>query len=186
MRSVGRASGSGSGWRGAARVAALGLLWATAPLATSATEVIATIVEPFDAVAVAAGGDEGATRASGLASIGALADTDADLVPDDFDNCVAIPNGPQQGSNQVDTDRDGYGNACDADYSAGPRDFEVTTADFAIFLYAFTGARPNPETDHDGDGETTASDMAIFLRQFQGEAPLGPGLPCAGSEGCLP
>ncbi len=121
-----------------------------------------------------------------LRLVGALADSDGDLVPDEFDNCVEVPNGPQQGSNQVDTDRDGYGNACDGDYSAGPRDFRVTTTDFTIFLYAFTGARPNPETDHDGDGETTAADMAIFLRQYQGEATLGPGLSCAGMKGCLP
>ena len=117
--------------------------------------------------------------------IGNLVDSDGDLVPDEFDNCTQIANGPQQGSNQVDTDRDGYGNACDADYS-GAADFEVTTADFTIFLYAFTGTRENPETDHDGDGETTATDMSIFLSMFQQRRPLGPGLPCAGMEYCLP
>lgn len=120
-----------------------------------------------------------------LRPVGNLVDSDGDLVPDEFDNCTQIANGPQQGSNQVDTDRDGYGNACDADYS-GAADFEVTTADFTIFLYAFTGTRENPETDHDGDGETTASDMSIFLSMFQQRRPLGPGLPCAGMEYCLP
>ena len=124
--------------------------------------------------------DQGPTRL-----IGALVDSDGDLVPDEFDNCTQIPNGPQQASNQVDTDRDGYGNACDADYS-GAADFEVTTADFSIFLYAFTGSRPNPETDHDGDGETGAADMSIFLAMFQQRRPLGPGLPCAGKALCLP
>jgi hypothetical protein len=180
MGSIGRTSRRGSERSGVGRVIAIGLLWATAPLATTTDATVA----PLPAIAIAAG--DSATHASGRVPIGALADTDGDLVPDEFDNCVEIPNGPQQRSNQVDTDRDGYGNACDADYSSGPRDFEVTTADFAIFLYAFTGARPDPETDHDGDGETTAADMAIFLRQFQGEAPLGPGLPCAGLPDCLP
>ena len=119
-------------------------------------------------------------------AIGSLVDSDGDLVPDQFDNCTQVPNGPHQNSNQIDTDRDGYGNACDADYSGETANFEVDTADFATFLFAFTGGQLNPETDHDGDGETTGSDMSIFLSMFQGTRTLGPGLPCAGAEGCLP
>lgn len=119
-------------------------------------------------------------------AIGSLVDSDGDLVPDQFDNCTLIPNGPHQNSNQVDTDRDGYGNACDADYSGDTANFEVDTADFATFLFAFTGGQFNPETDHDGDGVTTGSDMSIFLAMFQGTRTLGPGLPCAGAENCVP
>jgi hypothetical protein len=77
---------------------------------------------------------------SGLAQI---ADTDGDFVPDVFDNCPLVPNGPTQGfclagpmigeechsssveecggdtcfegDNQEDLDRDGIGDACDSD-----------------------------------------------------------------------
>ena len=49
------------------------------------------------------------------ASAGAITDNDGDLVPDQFDNCKLVANGPNQTSNQVDTNLDGFGNACDAD-----------------------------------------------------------------------
>ena len=44
-------------------------------------------------------------------------DADDDGVPDSQDNCIYIPNGPSAplNNNQLDTDGDGYGNACDAD-----------------------------------------------------------------------
>ena len=43
-------------------------------------------------------------------------DRDADGVLDALDNCVLTPNGPLSGpGNQVDTDADGLGDACDAD-----------------------------------------------------------------------
>jgi hypothetical protein len=42
-------------------------------------------------------------------------DADGDLVPDAIDNCLDIPNGPNEWSHQVDTNQDGYGNRCDAD-----------------------------------------------------------------------
>lgn len=117
------------------------------------------------------------------ANAGAVTDTDSDLVPDAFDNCVNLANGPGQGSNQTDTDIDGYGNACDADYN---QDFATTTLDFPTFLDAFTGAVPNFETDHNGDGSTTTLDFTTFLGAFQGVLSLGPGLPCAGTIPCTP
>jgi len=128
------------------------------------------------------------------ANAGAVVDTDSDLVPDAFDNCTALANGPAEGSNQVDSDQDGYGNACDADYrfenvnpGGVPDDFLVTTGDFPIFLDAFTGTTPNLATDHNGDGLTTTADFSTFLAQFQGTQPLGPGLSCAGvTVPCLP
>ena len=113
------------------------------------------------------------------ATAGSVSDGDSDLVPDEFDNCVARINGPNEGSNQVDTDVDGYGNACDPDYD---NDFGVTAVDFGTFLTFFGG--PGDETDHDGDGATTAADFGVFL-QFFGGVP-GPGLPCAGTPDCTP
>ena len=120
------------------------------------------------------------------ANAGSLVDTDSDLVPDDFDNCLLLANGPNEGSNQVDSDQDGYGNACDADYDNDALQ-EVNVQDFAIFLAAFTGG-PTTVTDHDGDGSTTTIDFATFLAAFQGPAPqFGPsGLACAGTVPCVP
>jgi len=118
------------------------------------------------------------------AQAGAVSDSDSDLVPDSFDNCSIQANGPNELSNQVDTDTDGYGNVCDADYS---NDGFTTTLDFVTFLTAFTGAVPNLVTDHNGDGFTTTLDFQTYLLAFQGIQPLGPsGLACAGTVPCLP
>jgi len=118
------------------------------------------------------------------ANAGAFSDSDADLVPDQFDNCVVLPNGPRETSNQVDSDQDGYGNACDSDYD---QNNATTTLDFAIFLTAFTGG-PTTVTDHNGDGATTTLDFSKYLEDFQ--VPLGPpgpsGLACAGTVPCTP
>src|SRR5688500_1997304 len=51
----------------------------------------------------------GATRVVG--SVGQYLDSDGDSVVDAFDNCTAVAN-----ANQLDSDGDGYGNACDADF----------------------------------------------------------------------
>ena len=123
------------------------------------------------------------------ANAGAVSDTDGDLVPDQFDNCLNEPNGPGTAnrSNQGDTDLDGYGNACDADYSASATgiNYDTDSADFTPFLGAFTNVTPNVETDHTGDGSTSSADFQTFLGQFQNVLPLGPsGLACAGTVTC--
>ena len=95
-------------------------------------------------------------------------------------------NGPAEGSSQVDSDLDGYGSACDADYDY---DDEVNTIDFAIYLVPFTGSGPTTVTDRDGDGQTTTIDFAYFLSAFTSDTPTtGPsGLACAGiSIPCIP
>ncbi len=106
-------------------------------------------------------------------------DGDADGVPDECDNCSALPNGRDQIPGQLDTDADGYGNACDADYN---QDGYTTTLDFALFLSAFTGQTPNPDTDQNGDGQTTTLDFPLYLDAFRGVIPAaGPsGYACAG------
>ena len=121
------------------------------------------------------------------ANAGAVVDGDSDLVPDQFDNCSTVANGPNQGSNQVDSDQDGYGNACDADYDQDGAEL-VNVPDFSVFLAAFTGG-PTTVTDHNGDGFTTVADFSTFLAAFQSGVPqVGPsGLACAGvSTPCLP
>lgn len=115
----------------------------------------------------------------------ALPDTDGDLVPDVADNCLTTANGPNQTSNQVDADADGYGNRCDTDYDQSGT---TTVADFAEFLGCFTGIGPVdcPEMDHDGSGTINVADFAVFLGKFS--APPGPpgpsSLSCALSSPC--
>jgi hypothetical protein len=119
------------------------------------------------------------------ANAGSVVDSDSDLVPDAYDNCTNIANGPNDSDNQSDTNVDGYGNACDPDYD---NNGATTTTDFTVFLDAFTGASPNADTDHDGNGATTTTDFTTFLNFFQnGNAGAGPsGLACAGSIPCIP
>ena len=99
------------------------------------------------------------------ANAGSVVDADTDLVPDGFDNCSGVANGPSDPSNQVDSDQDGFGNACDTDYND---DGATTTLDFPIFVAAFTGATPDAQTDHNGDGATTTLDFTPFLSDFTG------------------
>jgi hypothetical protein len=92
-------------------------------------------------------------------------DADGDGVLDGADNCRAVPNADQR-----DTNRDGFGNACDPDLDdndvVNRRDFEL--------LRSFVGPRPPPVADLDGDGKTDAADMKI-LQAYLGKAP-GPGV----------
>ena len=118
------------------------------------------------------------------ANAGSVVDTDGDMVPDAYDNCLDIDNGPADPSNQIDSNLDGYGNACDPDYDDNGA---TTTVDFNDFFASFTGTF-NPDTDHDGNGVTTTIDFSTFLDFFQnGNAPAGPsGLACAGTIPCIP
>jgi len=111
--------------------------------------------------------------------------SDGDLVLDNVDNCTTVANGPAQQSNQIDTDQDGYGNACDADYN---NDGFTTTIDYTFFLTDFLSGARNAQTDHNGDGFTTTLDFPFYLNAFTGAASLGPsGLACAGGPPpCLP
>jgi hypothetical protein len=109
-----------------------------------------------------------------------LGDTDNDGVIDALDNCIEAPNGANEKSGQLDSDKDGFGNACDADYN---NDNATTSLDFPRFLAAFRGEAADPATDHNGDGVTTSADFPIFLAAFRGGAPGPSGLHCAGLGG---
>ena len=89
-------------------------------------------------------------------------DTDGDLVDDLVDNCLLEPNGPNELSNQIDTDLDGYGNACDPDHT---NDGLVTTVDTGVQLNATLTDAPLIGTDLvydlDGDGHGTLNDLMI-------------------------
>jgi hypothetical protein len=116
---------------------------------------------------------------------GSVLDDDLDNVPNAFDNCTSIANGPADACNQVDSDQDGYGNDCDADYN---QDTFVNTDDFALFLSCFVGFSSLAIVDHDCDGFCTVGDFAAFLQGFTSAPPqIGPtGLMCGMSVPCLP
>ena len=114
------------------------------------------------------------------ASAGAVVDTDGDLVPDQFDNCRVVDNGPGDGSNQIDANLDGYGNRCDADYN---NDGAINGGDFGAFVAAFNTA--NATIDISGDGIVNGNDFNMFVAMFN--TLVGPsGLACAGTIPCTP
>jgi len=114
------------------------------------------------------------------ASAGAVVDTDADLVPDQFDNCRLVANGPSNTSNQIDANLDGYGNRCDADYN---NDGFINGGDFGAFISAFNTA--NATIDISGDGVVNGNDFNMFVAMFN--TAVGPsGLLCAGTIPCTP
>lgn len=123
---------------------------------------------------------------AGLAHAGPAIDSDGDLVPDQWDNCRIVANGPNQGTNQVDSDLDGYGNRCDTDLD---NSLTTTTADFGGFLSNF-GTQSCGESDHDGSCTITTTDFAIYLNKFQSPpgAPGPSGLACASATAtaCTP
>lgn len=100
-------------------------------------------------------------RASVMASF-LTRDTDGDGVPNARDNCLAAAN-----ASQVDTDGDGFGNACDADLN---NDGFVNALDLALFKAAF-GTRGGA-ADLNGDGIVNALDLGLFKPLFG--APPGP------------
>jgi hypothetical protein len=124
---------------------------------------------------------------SGLACAGSIpctacdaADGDGDGVCDALDDCVAAPD-----PLQVDSNLDGYGNACDPDYT---NDGSVGTPDFLIFRETFGAQagdpRYRPDVDSNSDGGVGARDLLLIGRGF-GTAPGPSALACAGAPPCL-
>lgn len=119
---------------------------------------------------------------------GAVLDADGDLVPDQFDSCSTHANGPNEASNQIDSDLDGYGDRCDPDVD---QSCSVTSLDFGAWLTCF-GAYCS-EADFDNSGTVTSLDFGVFLTFF-GQPPGPSGLACAdctiqvgqGDVPCLP
>lgn len=103
----------------------------------------------------------------GTSGAGPDSDTDGDGVQDNIDNCSGKANAAQ-----TDTDDDGYGNACDPDYT---NDGVVGAPDFAVLLGTFGKAEGavgyNAAVDCNDDGVVGAPDFACMLSVFGG----GPG-----------
>ena len=99
-----------------------------------------------------------------------LGDRDADGIDDQLDNCRDVAN-----EDQRDTDGDGCGNACDADYD---QDGLCSGSDFEIFRSVFGLSVGDPDfnanVDHTGDGNVDGADFSAFRSMF-GRAP-GPSM----------
>jgi hypothetical protein len=112
---------------------------------------------------------------------GSITDTDGDSVPDAYDNCTTRANGPALGAyNQADTDGDGFGNNCDADYDQGG---VVLGGDFSALLGGFGSANAN--LDLTGDGLILGDDFSYLLVSF-GQVPGPSGLACADATLIVP
>jgi hypothetical protein len=115
-----------------------------------------------------------------------VGDLDGDGIDDSCDNCLsaAFPN-----PDQTDTDVDGFGNVCDADFDqngfAGATDFFALRLAFAAVL---GGAAYRPEIDMSGgagvaDGVIGGPDFFRLFAMF-GSPPGPSGLACSGAPPC--
>ncbi|MFK7888330.1 MAG: thrombospondin type 3 repeat-containing protein [Gammaproteobacteria bacterium] len=95
-----------------------------------------------------------------------LPDEDADGIANAVDNCRDHPN-----TDQRDTNGDGIGNVCDADFN---NDSVVNVIDLSILRAQFFADDANPDADLDGDGVVALTDLAL-LRQlfFKPPGPVG-------------
>lgn len=193
---------------------ATGSLYLRAPLPSPASGE-RLLVYPFDGTTLGSPTDLGQTssqpavlgRGLSFAKNGgpfacndpAGADSDSDVIHDVEDNCSEVANGPnditfEEGPlgfpNQTDTDLDGFGDLCDADFD---QDGVVTGADFGTLINCFQigslpttlGPAADPtceESDMDDDGLVAMSDFNRLVAQFN-QVPGPSGLACADPTG---
>jgi hypothetical protein len=107
-------------------------------------------------------------------------DNDGDGLCDAVDDCTAAPD-----SLQLDSDLDGFGNACDPDFT---NDGVVGVPDLLMVAGAFESRVGDPDyapaLDADGDGVVGAAEILLLGRHFE-RAPGPSGRDCAGSIPCL-
>jgi hypothetical protein len=108
-------------------------------------------------------------------------DTDTDGVLDQWDNCVSVAN-----ELQGDSDLDGFGNICDADYD---NNNAAGISDFTILKIEFGGTAPgyNENVDMDCNNAIGISDFTLLKVNFgtsYGPGQTVSGLACAGSPPC--
>ena len=105
-------------------------------------------------------------------------DADGDGVLDPADNCTLVANPAQ-----VDSDADGYGNACDGDLN---NNGFTNAQDYVLFRAQLGQPSVAPtynQADLNGNGFVNAQDFVLF-RQLLGSPPGPSGLDCAGTIGC--
>jgi len=91
-----------------------------------------------------------------------VADRENDGFADNVDNCKSTPN-----SSQLDSDGDGFGNMCDADFDNSGF---VNVLDLAPVRQAYGSkvgdTRFNPNVDLNGDGRINVLDLGLFRTRF--------------------
>lgn len=100
--------------------------------------------------------DDGVRLGVATVTVEVVDDSDGDEVADGVDNCVSVPNPDQR-----DTDGDGYGNICDADFN---NDGVVNFADLAFLRSRF--GTSDPDADLDGSGLVNFADLARLQSLF--------------------
>lgn len=122
-----------------------------------------------------------------IASFAGLApDADNDGIPDVLDKCTLDS---RNATATCDTDSDGYGNPCDADFDQSNA---VNATDFGMYFipaFKFGGSSARGQ-DMNCSGAVDATDFGMFfIPKFKGAlggAIPGPsGLSCAGTAGCM-
>ncbi|MFK8030865.1 MAG: thrombospondin type 3 repeat-containing protein [Gammaproteobacteria bacterium] len=84
-------------------------------------------------------------------------DVDHDGTPDQLDNCSEVAHG-----DQTDTDGDGYGNLCDADFN---NDCLINFLDFTELTSRFLSTT-DPLQDLNSDGAVNFLDVLLFSDSF--------------------
>lgn len=119
---------------------------------------------------------------------GSITDADSDGVPDSFDNCINVANGPLAATGSCngqedDANPDGYGQACDTDTN---NDGATALGDVSATLAAAKAASANPTFDFNCDGAAALSDVSKALADAKVSKAPGPsGLACAGTPPCV-
>ena len=85
-----------------------------------------------------------------------------DAIPDPDDNCRLTAN-----SSQLDSDNDGYGNACDCDLN---NDGVVNMPDYMKFRQLWN--RTDDMADFNADGKVGIQDYMIFRSRWNSKAPF--------------
>ncbi len=116
---------------------------------------------------------------------GSAPDADSDGVPDAYDNCIDVPNGPLASTGQCNDQEDyatnGYGNPCDTDVN---HDGATGLDDLSLTIVA-QGAGPGNINDFNCDNGVGLDDLSKSITQ-QNTTPGTSGLPCAAptATGC--
>lgn len=96
-------------------------------------------------------------------------DTDGDGVADNLDNCKRVAN-----ANQRDTDGDGYGNICDADFNQNK---VVDPTDLSKLKALLGKVSPNGHEELNGNGIVDPTDLSIakgYLGKMPGPSGVAP------------